>query len=301
METKDYYKTLGISETASQDEIKKAYRSLAKQYHPDREHGDESKMSEINEAYNTLSDSASRERYDHMRRNPRHYNNDGNHFYWRTDGNGGFDFGDDGGGVNDLHDFIRTHFGFGARRGQYQQRPPQNRTVRLAMQVPLAETLAEQSKTLKISFGGKEELITIKIPRGIRSQSVRYPHIGDRTHKDQPAGDVIVDFTVTIPDGYAVSGFDIHTEISVDCIHAMLGTKATVTNIDGTKFELDIPAGTQNNTKFGIPDKGLYHTGTEFRGRLVIAVNIVIPKNLSSEQVELLKKLQETLNHKEPV
>lgn len=275
-----HYTTLGVEKTADADTIKKAYRKLASQHHPDKG-GDTKKFQEVQAAYDTLSDKDKREQYDHEleyggRQSPHHNQ-------WNFNS----------GGMNEqMAEMLRRQFGF-QFGGGFRQQKPQNRDVRISMHVSLLDTLSEQVKTIKITLpSNKNEEIEVKIPRGISTgDTIKYSNLGDYSIKDAPRADLYVQFIVEPHPKFHIHGVDLVYELSVNCIEAMVGCEKEIEGLEGNTFKLTIPAGTQYGTKFGIPNQGLYSTHRPGRGRLIVIADVYVPKNLTEEQKEILRSM----------
>jgi curved DNA-binding protein len=260
----DYYKILGVSRNASQDEIKKAYRSLAMKHHPDRG-GDQGKFQEIQEAYNTLSDDNLRAQHD----------NPGQHFNF--------------GGEDMFGSF------FGGPFGGFQFRSaPKNSNVTAAVSISLEEVLTGKTIDAEVGFkNGGKKLVSINIPAGIDDGiQIRYPGMGDHSVSKLPPGDLIVHVRVRQHSTWRRNGQDIICEKEVSVWDAMLGTTLTVTTLDHKTLTVNIPAGTQPETTLSCKGEGLPHPNTLKRGNLLIKVKIQIPKTLSQSQTDIIKKLK---------
>jgi len=285
-----HYDTLGVSESASPDEIKTAYRKLANQHHPDKG-GDTNKFQQIQAAYEAVGTEQSRAQYDAERR-----------------GHSGFRFtvnGQDVGGNGvppEMEDMLRN-FGFGfsfgpgfANQGdpfaQFRQ-PRRNKDIQVEVAVPLSSTLDAQIKTVLVQgTNGERYTVDVQIPRGVRPNStIKYPNLGDNFFSSLARGDLYVRVNVEGDPRFHVDNLDLITNVEIDCVHAMIGITATVQGLDNKKFDLAIPAGTQPNTKFRIPQQGLYAMNQTSRGNLVVHVTINVPTNLSEQQYQSLKDL----------
>jgi DnaJ-class molecular chaperone len=279
-----HYETLGVPESASAEEIRMAYKRLALKHHPDRG-GDTETFQNIQAAYNVLSDDASRQQYDHERRNPGRQNI---HFQWHN-ASGGID-------INDVF----RQFGFGGnpfQQGFAGQPPRKNRDLRVRLDIPLADTLIDQRKTISVSTTtGERYNVEVNIPRGVtQNTSIKYPGLGDNMFNTIPRGDLYVQINITNAGDFEIHNIDLHCKITVNCILAITGGQAQVTGIDGTIFAINIPAGTQPGLKFRIPGQGLCQPNSANRGDLYVALAVSIPQNLSVEQIHMLKTLLTTL------
>jgi len=274
-----HYATLGVSETATPDEIKRAYRKLASQHHPDKG-GDTKRFQEIQTAYDTLSDNGKRQQYD-MQRNGFAGGPGGVHFTWHS------------GGAPDLNEIFRN-FGFnGDPFNTGRQRERRNKDLRIEIPMDLVDTLQDQTKTVSVqTTNGQRNTMEVNIPRGVTSGTqIKYTGLGDNLFDTIPRGDLYVQFSVRVPENFVIHNLDIHTRVVVNCLIAIVGGTVKITGIDGTEFELTIPPGVQPGTKFRLTNNGLYQMNSSERGHLYIELAVSIPKDFSIEQVEIIKNL----------
>jgi len=290
---KDFYKLLGVSKTATQDEIKKAYRKLALQYHPDRNKTKEAgvKFKEIGRAYEVLSDPQKRQTFDQFGAAAFEGGNQqgpfggGNPFggaqggqygpftySYSSGGNSGdFDFG----GGADPFDIFRQFFGGDSPFGQRQRRPAYSLTIEFM------EAIKGVEKTVNIS--GKSQ--KIKIPAGVDEGSrIRF-------------GDYDVIISVKPDKRFQRQGYDIVSEQEISFSQAALGDTITVETVE-EKVNLKIPSGTQPGTVIRLAQKGVKQVRGSGKGDHYIKIKIVIPKNLTSRQKELLKELDKESSKK---
>ena len=210
---KNYYDILGVSEDASSEQIKKAFKDIAKKEHPDRG-GNEAVFKEANEAYDTLKDTKKRQEYDTIRKFG--MPGTGGNFSFRT----GDIFGDD--------IFEQFFSGFGGpevRTRTFRQRPRQNKSINVRMAVSLKEIMQNVEKTISYKLpSGKEEFATVKIPAGVQHGiTFRYKGMGDDSIKNVPRGDLMVQMTVLDCDGFTREGNDLWTTKTVSCFDAIRG------------------------------------------------------------------------------
>ena len=289
MDYKDYYKILGVDRKASEEDIRKAYRDLAKKHHPDRNPDNkqaEERFKEINEAYQVLSDPTKRQHYDRL---------GSDYSQWQRRGApGDFNWGDYVGGypggtrvnVEDLEelfggaggggfsDFFRTIFGRDVESSRVR---PQG------YQQPLQITLDEAYKGTTRLIQGNGNQKQVRIPAGVRTGSkVRVAGAG-------PNGvDLYLIVDVTEDNRFERRGNDLHTSAAVDVFTAILGGEAEVETLDG-KVKLNVPAGTQPEQVFRLAGRGMPSVNNKNqKGDLYIRLKVQVPKYLSPKQRELL-------------
>ena len=321
MEVQDYYKTLGVSKNASQDEIKKAYRKLARQYHPDVNPGDkaaEEKFKAINEAYEVLSDEEKRKKYDRFGAQWKQYEQAGGRAedfdwsQWASARSGGaraggprtytrtvspeeFEeiFGGQGGGG--FSDFFESLFGGGARTrttgfdtGAYQPRPRRGRDSEYEIEVTLQEAFHGGARTLKFDDG---RVIEANIPRGVRTGSrIRLRGLGEPGQAGGEAGDLYLKVKVLPDDTFSREGDDLSMTLPVDLFTLLLGGEVKVSAIDQT-VSLTIPRETANGRTFRLRGLGMPKLrNPDERGDLYVTVEVVLPRNLSEKEIELVKQ-----------
>lgn len=274
-----HYETLGVSDSASHDEIKKAYRKLASKHHPDKG-GDKAKFQEIQAAYDAVGDETKRAQYDHERRNP-------NMSGFRFNMNGQeFD-----GIPPEMADLFRNFgFNFG---GMHRPQPKRNKDLRIAVPINLADTLEPQKRVIEFkTTNGELQTVEVDIPRGVRSgNTVKYSALGDNFFNTLPRGDLHVEFHVIPDQRFEISGYDLVAPLDINCLDAIIGTELEFKTLDNKTFSINVPAGTQFGTKFKVPGQGLYSLHSNMRGNLYLIANITIPTNLSTEKVEAIRNL----------
>lgn len=292
MDYKDYYKILGVERKASADEIRKAYRKLAMQHHPDRNPGDkkaEEKFKEINEAYQVLGDSEKRARYDQLGSAYSNWRSSGGRpgdFNWgdwfSPGGAGGTrveyeDVDDLFGGAGGFSDFFRMIFGEAARSSSGRQ--PQG--YQQAVQISFQE--AYEGTTRQIQSNGRK--IQVRIPPGVKTGSkVRVAGAG-------PEGlDLYLIIDIAEDNRFERDGYDLHTTATVSVFTAILGGEADVETPAG-KVKLSIPAGTQPEQVFRLAGRGMPQLKSpNTKGDLYVKLKIQIPRYLSSKQRELIEE-----------
>jgi curved DNA-binding protein len=285
----DYYKTLGVDRNADDQTIKKAYRDLARKYHPDKNPGDkdaEAKFKQINEAYEVLSDSEKRARYDQL---------GSNYQQWQRMGGQGANYRDFSGGYGDMggsgfEDFFSNIFG-GTRGGRttYNQ-AVRGRDIEQPIEITLEEAYNGTERVL--NRGGKRR--TIRIPQGAKDGTrIRVAGEGEPGYAGGAAGDLYLVVSVRAHPTFTRQDDDLYTELKVNLYTAILGGEVLVPSLAGD-VKLRIPAGTQSGKKIRISDRGMPNLRTpEEHGDLYATVLIQIPTNLSDEEKMLFNRLAE--------
>ena len=279
---KNYYNILGVPENASNDQIKKAFKDIAKKEHPDRG-GDEAKFKEANEAYDTLKDTKKRQEYDAIRK----YGQPG------TGGNFSFRSGDF---FNE--DIFEDFFsGFGpfanVKTRTTRNRPRGNKSVNVRMAVSLKEAMNHVEKTISYRLpSGKEEFATVKIPAGVQNGvTFKYKGMGDDSIANMPRGDLLVQMTVLDCDGFTRDGNDLHTTKTISCFDAIRGCEVAIKELNDNILKVKVPAGTQPNTVLSLKGKGMpVHQTLNIRGNLLVRIMVLIPQ-LSAQDLKKIKDL----------
>ena len=328
MDYKDYYKILGVSREASTDEIKKAFRKLARKYHPDVNPGDkksEEKFKEINEAYEVLSDSEKRHKYDTLGPNWQdQFGPSGatRRAYQYNGTRGGFDF--DPSNTAGFSDFFEALFGrsgaggAGARGPRADMRRRTGDNIDQPVEISLQEAYLGGSRTFNIQstevcptchgtgeVGNKScptcqgqgmvprnKRIQVKIPAGVDTGSrIRVAGEGQPGMGGGPRGDLFLVISVKPDPTYERKGDDLYVDVEVELVKAMLGGEVPVPLPDGRRLVLTIPPETQNNRTFRLAGKGMPHLRSEGSGNLFARLRVLLPMNLTAEEKTLFEKL----------
>ena len=294
----DYYNILGVSKDASQDDIKKAYKKLARKYHPDLNPNDptaQRKFQEINEANEVLSDPEKRKKYDQYGENWKHAD-EFNAQQQQYGTNFGQNFSNDGttytswstsGDTEGFSDFFESLFGSrGKRKRSYGYRG-QDYTAELHL------TLQDAYETHKqiLTVNGKKLRITV--PAGVANgQTIKLAGQGGEGMNGGPAGDLYITFVIDDDARFHREGVDLYVTAPLDLYTAILGGETIIETMSG-KVKLKVAPGTQNNTKVRLKGKGfpVYKQEGSF-GDLIVTYSIDIPTHLSEEQKELFRKIQ---------
>ena len=294
MEFIDYYKVLGVDKSATQEDIKKAYRKLARKLHPDLNPNDKEahkKFQQINEANEVLSDPEKRKKYDQ-------YGKDWQHAEQfeqsRQSGQQGFgreaftgDFSD-----SDFSDFFTSMFGNGGSSG-FRQRQTKFRGEDYHAELKLNLTDVYKTHQQVLTVNGKN--IRITIPAGVANgQQIKIKQHGGPGINGGPNGDLYISFQVINNTEFRRDGNDLHTTVDLDLYTAVLGGEIIIDTLDG-KVKLKVRSETQNGTKIRLKGKGfpVYKREGEF-GDMVITFQIKIPTNLTDKQRELFEQLSKS-------
>ncbi len=304
MATKDYYEILGVPRSATADEIKKAYRSLARKYHPDLHPGDkemEKKFKEINEAYSVLGDPKKKEEYDLTGRVSFGEGGPGAG-QWPPGGFGGFGGGGGFGGFGDLggrvpggfEDIFGEIFGMGGRRGP---RRGEDLEYRLSLDFLQAARGTEVKVTVTRRTG--PEKITIKIPPGIQDGArVRVAGKGHEGYDGGPAGDLYIVTSVSPHPYFRRKGNDIYITVPVTLREALLGAEIEVPTIMGPA-RIKIPPGTHGGQKLRLRGKGVPGRRGTPRGDQYCEIKIALPRKIERRSRELVEEF-DRLNPMDP-
>ena len=287
MAKRDYYDILGVSRSATEKEIKSAYRKLARKYHPDLNEGDkaaEEKFKETAEAFAVLSDKAKRATYDRGGHDA--FGAGFNPFQDANVRDFGFGF-----------DVLSDLFGFGVGRGgRRQSRPRRGANLRFEMTIPFAEAVRGTTVELAVPGGaaGRGRL-KVRIPPGVKDEdTIRLAGKGQAGALGGPPGDLLLDVRVESDPVLRREGNDLLCDVSIDLATAALGGKVTVPTLNGNST-INVPEGTRSGQKFRLRGKGVPASGRRPAGDLYAIVQIHPPKSLdprSRELMEEFRKLQ---------
>jgi DnaJ-class molecular chaperone len=272
----DYYKTLGVDKNATQDSIKRAYRTLAKQYHPDNG-GDTEKFKKINQAYSIIGDEHKRHQYNQGTAPTNNTNNNFNH--------------------DNIHDFFDNifHATSGFHHSHYTQ--PKNKDLRTTLHIDLESILHSQSKTVHLNTGRSNKTVQVDIPAGVNNgATIRYKGYGQDIRTVVPPGDLLVTIQVNPHKKFTREYNNLYSTIEIDAIDAILGTSAEFKNIDDNKILVKIPPGSQPGQQLRVTSKGLPNTNTGTIGNLILTIKIKIPRDLNDQQKELLSQIKNQNN-----
>jgi DnaJ-class molecular chaperone len=320
----DYYATLGISRGASQEEIQKAYRKLARKYHPDMNPDDKAaqkKFKEVQQAYDVLSDEKKRKMYDQFGPGFEQLGQGGGP-QWSSQvppGFGGFDFGGGfrgggGGGTEadlppDLQDLLKQftggggfQFGAGPMPRRRSRRAPgqPGADIHHDVEVPFRTSVMGGEVNLRlVRPGQKNETIAVKIPAGIEDgKTIRLRGQGEASTTGGPAGDLLITVRVASDSHFRRDGLDLIARVPVTLTEAALGAKVDVPTPHGT-IALKVPPGTSSGTRLRAKGQGIKASDGR-TGDLYAEILIAIPKQLDDEAAELVRKLDARLKQPNP-
>src|SRR5215471_575177 len=309
---RDYYETLGVPKTATEDEIRSAFRKLARKYHPDvakDKKAAEEKFKEINEAYEVLSDPEKRKKYDQLGADwnqpggfqpPPGYQwgpqqQPGGYYQWGGDGGGGVqvEFGGTG-----FSDFFEAFFGGGRGRSAFggfggrQATAERGADVEADIMVTLEEAFHGSTRTVSLRRAGsnKVENYQVKIPRGVHEgQRIRLAGQGEVGVRGGKSGDLFLRVRLAKHPDFSVEGSDLIHEVKIAPWQAVLGTELKVPTLEGN-VKLKISPGTQGGQRFRLRERGLPSASGK-RGDLYVAAQILIPKKLTEREREIWGQL----------
>ena len=306
---KDYYETLGVSKTANEDEIRSAFRKLARKYHPDvakDKKTAEEKFKQINEAYEVLSDPEKRRKYDQLGENwnqpggfqpPPQWGagQPGGGFHRGSGENGGVEFEFGGTGFSD---FFEAFFGGGRGRsafggfGQRETMAERGSDVEADIMVTLEEALHGSTRQVSLRRAGskKTETYQVRIPRGVREgQRIRLAGQGEASERGGKSGDLFLRVRLARHPDFSVEGSDLVHEVKIAPWQAVLGDQLIVPTLEGTA-RLKLPSGTQGGQRFRLRERGLPGVSGQ-RGDLYVVVQIALPKKLTEREREIWEQL----------
>src|SRR5687768_1101749 len=301
MEFIDYYKILGVSKQASAEEIKNAYRKLARKHHPDLNPNDKEahkKFQQINEANEVLSDPEKRKKYDQYGKDWKHAEEfekaeKGGQFRGQSTG---YSHRGDAGSFSegDFSDFFESLFG-SERRSRGAQVKFRGQDYNAELHLTLEEAFHSHQQTLNIN----DKKVRITIPAGVEhGQVIKLKGHGGPGINGGPNGDLYITFIIADHPRYKRDSNDLHTSIDIDLYTAMLGGEITIDTIDNKKLKLKVNPETQNGSKIRLKGKGfpVYKSDGAF-GDLYITFSVKLPTGLTEKQKELFRQLANLEQH----
>ena len=295
MAGKDYYKILGVERSATERDVKQAYRKLARKHHPDVNPGDksaEATFKRVNEAYEVLSDKEKRKKYDRYG-DQRQYADQFAHAgqgvpFGNFSQGGGTRFHYTEGGLGSLFDDLMGRSGGRARGARMRSTRGQD------METPVEVTLDEVFKGASRLVGFDDRRLEVKIPAGVKDGSrVRIAGQGGPGYGGGKSGDLYMVISVKPHKLFERKGDDLYVDVPVPLTMAVLGGEAEVPTPKGGKLALRIPPETQNGRVFRLGGQGIPHLGKSGRGDLLARVKAVLPAKLSPQEKELFEQLSQ--------
>jgi curved DNA-binding protein len=269
------YNTLGIDRTASPDDIKRAYRKMAAQHHPDRG-GNTEKFQEIQAAYDILSDAGKRAQYDNPQPQMEGFP-------------GGFQF-HTGGFPPGFEDIFEHAFGGMFRR----QQPQRNRSLNLQASISLEDAFNGKDVIANINLpSGKNQTLEIKIPAGIQDgMTIRLNGMGDDSIPNAPKGDLHLTVHIHPHNTFIRQGDDLIQVLKINCLDAIVGKNISIKTIDNKELDVTINPGTQHGQILSLQGYGMPNINdNRMRGRMLINIEIHVPTDLTEQQKDIIKKI----------
>lgn len=307
----DYYKILGVAKNADSDEVKKAYRKLALKYHPDKTNGDkeaEAKFKEISEAYAVLSDPEKRKQYDTFGSTgfrQRYSQEDIFRGFDMNDILRQFGFGTSGfsssgfrsargtGGQQGFNSFFQQNSAGSRGCGSCGQ-PAKGQDLTYQLTVSLEDVLNGADRQLTLRKNGKTENVSVKIPKGIEEgKKLRLKGKGGEAPMGGIAGDLYLKVQLEPHRRYERNGDDLILSKHIPFSDACLGTKVEIESLEGKKFAVSVPSGTNGDSRLRIKGQGLPSGPIGGRGDLYVIIRVDVPKTLTDEQKALIESLRD--------
>lgn len=299
---KDYYKVLGVDKKATSDDIKKAYRKLARKYHPDANANNpqaEEKFKEIGEAYEVLKDPQKRQRYDQLGSNWKQYANTGwpggggQSYTYDFSGGKGFSFGNMGGGFSDFFEMFfgssanqrSSSYNFGQDFGGGRSRAPQKgQDLQSSIEISLREAYTGTQRSLKLQKEGKTRTVNVKIPAGMKNGGkIRLAGEGGDSPMGGPSGNLYITINVAGHNLFTRKGDDLYVEVPVTIKEAYKGGKIDVPIFDG-KVDMKLPPKTQSGRTLRLRGKGMPGLKGKKHGDLYVKIKIVFPEKMNKKK-----------------
>ncbi len=281
----DFYQILGVSETATPEEIKKAYRKLANQHHPDKG-GDQNKFKDISVAYDTLGDPQKKAEYDQQ----------------RSGGFQQFQFNTGNGGFQNFHDIFGQHFDpFGHRSNpfaDFARQRGRNKDLNIRCQITLMDSFV--GKQLEASYtlpSGKTQTVHINVPAGVQAgDTIRYAGLGDDSLVGMPRGSLNVTINIIPDKQFERRGDVLYTVLELTPIEAMIGCRKTVPTITGQSIDLEVRAGVETGVEFANAGGGFNNINTGRKGRFVTVIKLKSVAITDPSIIEQLKKINNEIS-----
>ncbi|MFN0054858.1 MAG: DnaJ C-terminal domain-containing protein [Planctomycetales bacterium] len=289
MAKSDYYATLGVSRTATPDEIRKAHKKLSRKYHPDlnKEAGAADKFQEVQDAFDVLGDATKRQQYDQFGTTFREGGPGGPQ--WSGSGAGPVDFRDVVGGQFDFESLLGNAFGGGGRR---KGRTRAGENVEVEVEIPFQTAMEGGKYEFGVQRGDKTERLSVKVPAGVDNGSlIRLSGQGQPGAGGGPPGDLLFRVRVGPHRYFRREGADLLVDVPVTITEAALGAKVEVPTLSEGLVVVTIPPGTSSGAKLRLRGKGTIDLNTKARGDQFVVVKIMAPQKPNARAKELLEEL----------
>ena len=282
----DPYRTLGINKNSSPQDIKQAFKKLAKEHHPDRPGGDEAKFKQINEAYEILKDPQKKRMFDQGGMDPNQPN-----FHRGEDGSFRFSFG----GGQDFDDVIRDFFEDGPMSGnpfsRMHRRPLRNKDIKITLGITLEDLYFRNEKELQITApSGTTRNVKVTIPvNADNNTTIRFKGLGDNTYRDLEPGNLLVTLRVQPDTKWIKVGFDLHIDFKINIFKLVTGVDIELEHISKSKLHIKVPELSQPDQIIRLKSKGMPKANGTF-GDLYVKLKPYTPTNVNNKVIETLKK-----------
>ena len=288
----DHYSALGVERNATADEIRSAYRKLARQHHPDVSTSTDgsARFKEITEAYAVLSDPEKKQQYDQFGDTAFHQRFSQEDIFRNADLGDIFrEFGFGGG-----DDVFSQIFGRGATGARRQPRPVKGSDYLMRITIPFRQAILGGERRIDFDRNGQNEHLQVRIPPGVEpGQKLRISGKGGASPSGGPSGDLMIEINITDDPRFRREGKDLYTTVAIPFSGACLGTSVLVQTLEDTK-RIKVKPGTQNGSKIRLKGFGVPGRAGQPAGDLYVVIEVQVPLDLSDEQKELLKTLQES-------
>jgi curved DNA-binding protein len=283
----DPYRILGVNKNSSPQDIKQAFKKLAKEYHPDKPDGDEAKFKQINEAYEILKDPKKKEMYDLGGMDPNQPN-----FHRGRDGSFRFSFG----GGEGFDDIIRDFFEDGPMSGnnpfsRMHRRPLRNKDIKITLNCTLEDLYFQNEKELQITApSGTTRNVKVRIPvNADDNTTIRFKGLGDNTHKDLQPGNLLVTMKVQPHHKFVKIRYDLHLDYKINIFKIITGENIEIDHISNSKLHAKVPELSQPDQIIRLKSKGMPKPNGTY-GDLYVKLKPYTPSDVNNKVIETLKK-----------
>lgn len=284
----DPYRILGVNKSSSPQDVKQAFKKLAKKHHPDRPGGDEAEFKRINEAYETLKDPQKKRMYDHGGMDPSQPN-----VHRSGDGSFSFSFGQGG----DFDDVIRDFFQDGPSRAtsnpfsRMHRRPLRNKDIRITLSITLEDLYFRNEKELQITApSGTTRNVKVTIPANADNDTtIRFKGLGDNSYQELEPGNLLITIKVQQHTKWIRDGFNLHLDFKINIFKLVTGANIELIHLSGSKLHITVPELSQPDQTIRLKSKGMPKVDGNF-GDLYIKLKPYTPLDVNNKVIETLKK-----------